>query len=426
MASSFQFTSDAVNVGTNDFNSTTLIGLVTEAFPSVQSTHVTELFGFISTTTLALPPVPPQQLPPPSPPGSGESLRLPPLEDVDLTHLANIIQFGWIIGICFFVLSLIGNSISFIVFSQKQFKGSSYSMLSRLLAIVDTLVNLLPGCIISLPKAFGYHDLLSTSNIYCVIGSMTFPLQGISAWILVILSIERLVAVLSPFKAKQIMNKKVVFGMMSAVMTTIFATYIPMIITANAVIPPPFMVELGMTAICGPDHSLPMYDAIFPILNISIQTVIPSGIIFLSNAVLIRAVIMANRARKQTTNAHSKSTDVNNMAAMLVGLNVTYMILSLPSCVSFFLIQHKPTRPSQSAINDATFAEIANLVKGMNHAIYIFLYCLFGRSFRQELASLLCCRRRSVSSRSHSFKQQSTRSSRLTGTSHSDVAQCQL
>lgn len=102
------------------------------------------------------------------------------------------------IQFCTTITGLIGNGISFVVFSRKQFKRNSINVYCRALAFFNSLVILLQFPNIVSQLFYGI-DLYVTSDSVCKFtnfASSYFP--SISAWILVAFALDKLICVMFP------------------------------------------------------------------------------------------------------------------------------------------------------------------------------------------------------------------------------------
>ena len=77
---------------------------------------------------------------------------------------------------------------------------------------------------------------------------------------------------------------------------------------------------------------------------------------------------------------------------MLVTVSVTFIILTGPSAVVYF-ITHYPHPLTQAVIY---------IVADLNHAINGVLYCVVGSRFRKEVLDIVCCHKWKKQSQSRS------------------------
>lgn len=106
------------------------------------------------------------------------------------------------IQLSFMLMGVMGNFISFVIYSRKSFARNSINVYCRALAISNSLVILLqiPNCIALL---FYSIDLYTTSDSICkfsVYASTVLPSN--SSWILVVFALDKLVCVMFPSRYK--------------------------------------------------------------------------------------------------------------------------------------------------------------------------------------------------------------------------------
>ena len=316
--------------------------------------------------------------------------ELPLLIEIDTTILENVLEYVPIASMVLVVVGLVGNPLSFIVFSQKRFQGTSSSVLYRILAVVDTLVLLPPAVIVELPVLLNLDDQIGLTTPLCAILGSTCPLQTISAWLLVILCIDRVIAIKFPLKSKQILPRKTIIAITIAMIVAMLLLYFPFVVNVHTFYPPS-LPHFPVILACGPAGMFPQYEGIFPWLNLICQTALPFIIITVSNVVLIEEVIKANRKRAQTSNAQASSTDASSMATLLIAVSVVFLVLSIPNCLDFIIATTTPTTP-QMAINGQIIQHITRHLKCANHAVNVILYCIGGHAFRCAFLSLIRCK----------------------------------
>jgi hypothetical protein len=93
---------------------------------------------------------------------------------------------------------IIGNSATALIFSRKAFQNNSIGIYCRALALVDLLL-LIIQLVNQSFVVFGNNDVFSSISPLCkfiLYGNTALP--SISAWILVVLSIDKLICVIYP------------------------------------------------------------------------------------------------------------------------------------------------------------------------------------------------------------------------------------
>lgn len=98
------------------------------------------------------------------------------------------------------VIGLVGNFLSFVVFSRKSFRNNSINVYCRALVLSDSTV-LTVQFINLIFVIFVNNDVFSSSNALCKFSYYVFTsLSPTSGWILVIFSIDKAMCVLYPYR----------------------------------------------------------------------------------------------------------------------------------------------------------------------------------------------------------------------------------
>ena len=116
-----------------------------------------------------------------------------------------IVTLPWII----IILGLLGNAFCAIIVLRKQFRNKSIGVYLLALAILDTVFLLSNNLFhIGIKILFGV-DIQALSNTGCAIVQYIFiASRAMSAWILVVLTVERMLALAIPHLAKSLNTRK--------------------------------------------------------------------------------------------------------------------------------------------------------------------------------------------------------------------------
>ena len=106
------------------------------------------------------------------------------------------------------IIGILGNSMSIIIINQKYFRKQSISLILTCLAISDSMVLLLFVFNKKFMMEFLDRDARAISQECCVIFFWIFRTSKMtSSWFVVLISIERFIAVWFPFKSKEINSR---------------------------------------------------------------------------------------------------------------------------------------------------------------------------------------------------------------------------
>ena len=127
------------------------------------------------------------------------------------SHAARFFDFqlvGKIAVPTFTTIGILGNSMSIIIINQKYFRKQSISLILSCVAISDSMVLLLFVFNKKFMMEFLDRDARAISQEGCVIFFWIFRTSKMtSSWFVVLISIERFIAVWFPFKSKEINSR---------------------------------------------------------------------------------------------------------------------------------------------------------------------------------------------------------------------------
>jgi hypothetical protein len=132
-----------------------------------------------------------------------------------------------------YLLGLIGNILSFIIFSKKKFKNTIFDVYFRSLNILYSIM--LQYVVIDLLKYRFDINLELKSKISCkFLNYIYFTFAPIGSWTLVVISIDRMLNVVYPFKFKTLKESKLFqFGIIVFLIIFNHAYYIRLIFRAQ-------------------------------------------------------------------------------------------------------------------------------------------------------------------------------------------------
>ncbi|KAH3877072.1 probable G-protein coupled receptor B0563.6 [Dreissena polymorpha] len=323
------------------------------------------------------------------------------------------------------VIGILGNICSLIVLFQKKLRTSTTTMILIGLAFSDTCflaTNMVrkSSCIIS-----HYDKLLSeivSNTTFYYMHYLKTAFSRVSTFLVVLISLERVIAVGLPLKAKTLITKRRILAGVIACYVIAFgglAAYPPQY-TYTFVGKRPFIAYTDFAK--NNVESLKIYNDYF--LPIGFRH-IPVVIVFLLNTVIIVLVHRSNRFQKTASVQDSKrKDDQKKITRMLLTVDIVYLICLLPGDIflrcsieipefQYFRSQHNLFL----AISDITL-----LFEMINSCINFVIYMVLNRNFYDTYMRLFCCylpyirtivRRRPQSDTEASMKTKETVSSRI-------------
>ncbi|KAH3853528.1 hypothetical protein DPMN_096053 [Dreissena polymorpha] len=283
---------------------------------------------------------------------------------------------------------IIGNTLSLIVMKSKALRHKSYSQYLSALAMFDTLTLILRQ-IRTVDDYFlnqmnqnmvfkGFNDF--GCKLFNFIEHVSYLM---SSWLIVLMAIERLVAVWMPFKKFRIRRRA---GATAAIIILLVA------ICASQSFRLVMTVHLGDD--CGADDTFIQLfvDLTIYFYNMTLTFLLPVGIVLGCNSMVlyqifkIRKELIQENTRNRTTRAVKKT---HRTTCMLLIVSFTFLgaLLPLLTMTLVFDFYMKVNGPEAIFLyrKIAPYIDLLVLLSLVNYAVNFFIYIVSGKSFRFEL-----------------------------------------
>jgi hypothetical protein len=300
------------------------------------------------------------------------------------------------------VFGTFGNVTAFVVLIQMCRKGSTVFVYLAVLACVD----LMALYVFSL-RQWVLHvfevDIWCYSCWSCrLAGVMTQFTDQMSAWIQVTFTLVRVLAVSCPLRFRSHCSMKSNVIILTTIGLVLFAhnSHILIWMKRN-----PDMMDIT-SCLPGNDVYAEFYYDVWPWINVTISSILPTCILIVGSALIIHRV---RRSQHQSglgrgsvdTEAPSSQQERrikaknDSLTEILFAVNVTFLLCTLPICVfgigyGYWL---KNADDHRKSILKLVWTG-CNILSCTNHAVNFLLYSLSGRQFRLELRSTLGCIKR--------------------------------
>ena len=282
--------------------------------------------------------------------------------------------------------AVFGNLTSFAVFSMPSYRHSLTAMLYRILAVADTMAVVVQDGLNIFPSMLMDKSLMLYNTATCkLLVTLHFWLRAFSAWVLVIVGLERFIGILFPHRAKVINTKRRFAWITVAVATVLSAFYIPLLVSIERVIN-----DKGSFCAYSADRNrFKAYWVIFDWGTILLTCLLPFAFIIIFNVVIVSILV---KGRIAVTSSHDNDSKTNSAVAMLISVSLAFIVLTLPFGI-YTILQEYYLRVGDMASYWKTFIlyDFASICDSTNHSINVLLYCLTGRKFRQCLRKMVCC-----------------------------------
>ena len=268
-------------------------------------------------------------------------------------------------GFLLIVLGTVGNGISMAVMRREGMKSAVAVVYLMALALTDTAFLWIGGGRWWIIQTFdlSLHDLHPAIHIVLVF--LIRFLIMLSAWIIAFVSVQRMLVVLFPYKAKQIATRKKSWVSLLVLILTLVAYNIYSI----------HAVELRK------ETSLLMF------------LILPFSMIFIANVILIVKLIQSNVSRTLVmSEGQIRSRQAKRITITLISVSLIFLILIAPHFIMFELLP-VPAPTVQDKKYDIIFKiliECDGFLITMNSAINFLLYCFTWPTFWTELCIMMC------------------------------------
>ncbi|KAL4216305.1 hypothetical protein ACF0H5_024031 [Mactra antiquata] len=306
---------------------------------------------------------------------------------------------------------LIGNTLSFIVMKSKTLRHKSYSHYLSALAIFDTLT-LLIRQVHTVDEFYSRNGANEIFRHFDDFGCKIFYfLEHIfylmSHWLIVLMAVERLIAVCMPFK-------KVAIRKQLGATLTITAMFISVCLSQVFRL---IMVEhLSFSETCGAnDDYLDIYTSLHVYLyQWTLAFVLPVGLVLSCNLIVLYQIFKVKRdlKKKDRRNRQCRQARKNNKTTcMLLTVSFTFIGTLLPLLTLTLVLEISVKRLGRDAYTLykmlMPYMEAFEALSLVNYAVNFYIYILSGRSFRYEMCRVF--NRRGTTKRSFTGRSTRTR-----------------
>ncbi|CAF3566160.1 unnamed protein product [Rotaria socialis] len=295
---------------------------------------------------------------------------------IEITEFIQKVNF-WItiMEIVMVICGILGNGLALIVINRRSLRDTSSSVFITYLAIFDILV--LAVHITNL--AISYY--IQSYILHCFFAYLTDLVTFCSVWIMVIMTLERCVAVHSPFLAKR-------FCTTERARYSIYILIVLSIILFSSTFPTIFIVDTFQQKCM----VRPRYQKIIRIIKPTIFYFVPD-ILLLANIFVIYELFMAKRQRTKTSmnpdnaihrlNATSFNRKQQQLTVMLVTVSLSFYFFTTPAIIDYIRQMNPPKHHDVKRLKlRFLLTNLSVLWLQMSSATNFLFYCLAGSKFR--------------------------------------------
>ena len=292
------------------------------------------------------------------------------------------------------ILGTIGNVLSMVVFSRRKMRSSS-SFILVALAVADTLV-LYSGLMFTWIANVSGFDVRKEYDWVCKTRAFfMYACHDIAAWILVLVTLQRLYSVIFPLRAASVCTIKNGRIAVSTIVIFFIVLHLHFFWTVGKV--PKGCGKFSCKEL--PEFKF-FITKVWPWIDMAFLTIIPFIILITSNTLILFKLIRAQRRRtcSMNVNIESQSIDERKMTVMLLTVSFGFLILTCPMTVFYIGLEY--WRKSLHFTNSQMFMmrSVFLLMYNLNSAVNFLLYSACGQVFRRELRALCCGKKPSARS----------------------------
>ena len=290
------------------------------------------------------------------------------------------------------VLGSIGNILSLLVWVKIRRCKNSTSCFLAGLAIADLFALLVSGTNFWMSNVME-TDLRNTGIVACkFFVYVDFSSQFSSAWIIVLVTTDRAIAVWCPYKYKIACRPLVARILLFVTVFILMLICLPFLISAD-------ITGNSDNKKCVFADDTTLNDMIWFYTELSLHFAIPFIVIIISNtAMLAKAMVRAYNRRNSPDNLTDRTTDSDRR--MLKNMSVRIVVLSVAFCLGvgpIHLYGYKETLQFEQLDSDfnSTMKKYSGplyipfvILMYLNNGINLYLYCLIGSGFRNDLLKL--------------------------------------
>ncbi|CAH1796314.1 unnamed protein product [Owenia fusiformis] len=286
---------------------------------------------------------------------------------------------------------LIGNTLSIVVLMCSKMRYTTSSLYLTVLAVSDMTV-LVIGLGRHWMRSVVGKDIREVEEWLCKAHLfLLYSAVDFSAWILVAVTVDRVITVYFPLQSKRISTRISTCITMTVIVVIIFLINGHFLFTHGT-----YYLYRGtavFTYLCTyVDDNDFFHRIVWTWLDLTVASLLPFLMLIICN-VLIIVQLMRSKKRRQEMNVSSSRTDhTRSMTIMLLAISFIFVILTSPIVIYEAGYQDfAKDRSPLGRARDALVWAIVNMFLYLNHAINFFMYCLSGSRFREEMRRLLCC-----------------------------------
>lgn len=291
-----------------------------------------------------------------------------------------------------FIIGVIGNTMSFVILSQRAMRVVSTYAYLTVLTFADTMVLFVGLLRLWITELTG-SDLRVWTQWSCkLVNVLGSTISDFSGWLIIAVTAERFLAVCYPLKAPMVCSRHRAYAIVLILLAFHFLVNMHLFWTTQLT----YTVMCGgiITVRCDPAEAYSyLVRDVWPWVDAFMYSFIPFAVILVLNALIIRKVLISRRNRDSHLCRGSSSSSAKEssarMSVMLLTVSFAFLVTTLP--LNITLIVTNSMEFSTDGKNKMKLGRaVTELLMYVNHSMNFFLYCATGQKFRQELCAIVC------------------------------------
>lgn len=301
----------------------------------------------------------------------------------------------------------IGNILSFTVLTRPKTRRYSTAVFLIALTIVD-FIAMWSGLIRIILEGYMGIDIRNIGTGLCKLHIfLIYASTHASSWLIVGVTVERIVCVWMPLKMRQVRSQKLALLVCGVILLTVSVINSHLLVGFELSVYDDGNILNSTELICQPPQNTYgiFIDKVWPWIDMTLLFLLPFGIIIIGNMLIIVRVRMSRAMRRDSCPDTSRRALDSNalyfLTALLLTLNIVFMVCVAP--ITVYIIGQYTWWPSGNLLTEKELAMnglwwvIVNIMVYLNYAVNFILYLACGPMFRddmKEIFSFVCLRPR--------------------------------
>lgn len=293
------------------------------------------------------------------------------------------------------ILGTIGNVFCILILVRKSQRRHTATVIYLVALSLNDLASLYTGLLRHWILMTFEIDIRHFSELGCKFHMwMVYNSLDTSAWILVIVTLERVGLVWLPLETKSHCNKKTAVIVLISVIGSIMLVNSHILYGLGDVVKVENNLTISQPCFFESKTYQNFHMNVWPWIDLVKFNAIPCSIISIGNIYIIANVYKRNRrftSRVAPLGTHN-SSKVQSLTVTLIALNTAFLVSTTP--VSVYLALYDTWSSNATTYTNARLTlawAIVNQFMFANNAVNFLLYCFTGKNFRAEVKRLFKC-----------------------------------